>query len=285
MPRCARPELAFHEIEHRRHRLLRREIEVLVEAECEPCVVDPRDRRTQLEIAEIERQRAALERRLDRRPRHLAVALRAMAVAREEERAVDGDRKIEHRAGDELLAIDVAAPCARRPGRVLAGLGRRHPDDAEERRSVDRVRAAPPRLTVERPVEAVAVRPGRAPGTRRHLVDADDERLSGASAAHLERPGERVAASLGLVAQVVRRVPLPARVVRVEGDRPAGVDGFDGLVVAREEALHARGSWIHASGCAMSTRRPTRRPSSSRNSHSETACSSPRSSGANVAGT
>ena len=45
---------------------------------------------------------------------------------------------------------------------------------------------------------------------------------------------------------------------------------------------HARGSWIHASVGASSTRRPMRCPSSSRNSQSESACSSPRTLGRDV---
>src|SRR5260221_190212 len=44
-------ELALHQVEHRRHALLRCEIEILVEAECKPGAVDPRDRRPELEVA------------------------------------------------------------------------------------------------------------------------------------------------------------------------------------------------------------------------------------------
>jgi len=76
------PELSLHQIEHRRHRLLGGEIEILVEAECDPCVRDARDRRAELEVAELERHLRALERGLDSGARHLAVALRGMAIAR-----------------------------------------------------------------------------------------------------------------------------------------------------------------------------------------------------------
>src|SRR5579864_3919004 len=64
-------ELALHQIEHRRQRLLGREIEVLVESEREPRAVDARDRRAQLELAHLEAQHRALERALDRGARDL----------------------------------------------------------------------------------------------------------------------------------------------------------------------------------------------------------------------
>ena len=54
-----------------------------------------------------------------------------------EQRAVDGDRQVERRAGDELLAVDVAAPHAWRLGRVDARLRRRHAHHAEERAQVE----------------------------------------------------------------------------------------------------------------------------------------------------
>ncbi len=94
----------------------------------------------------------------------------------------------------------------------------------------------------------------------------------------------------------VSRIPVPARVQRLEAHRVARVDGqhrrqhrrevpVERRLLERDLVDHARGSWIHASAGASSTRRPMRRPSSSRNSQSETACSSPRSSGATSAGT
>ena len=74
----------------------------------------------------------------------LAVALPRVAVAGREERAVDGDRQEERRAGDELGAVDVPALRPRRRGRVTpALLGRRHADHAEERPQVDLAAARP----------------------------------------------------------------------------------------------------------------------------------------------
>ena len=51
-------ELALHQVEHRRHRMLGGEIEILVEAERDPRAGAARDRRAQLEIAELERHAA-----------------------------------------------------------------------------------------------------------------------------------------------------------------------------------------------------------------------------------
>ena len=52
-----------------------------------------------------------------------AVALGGVAVAYAEEGAFDGDGEVEGCAGDELFAVDVAAPDARGGGGVDAGLG------------------------------------------------------------------------------------------------------------------------------------------------------------------
>src|SRR5206468_127433 len=46
---------------------------------------------------------------LDGRHAHLAVALRAMAVADREQRAVDLDWQVERAAGDQLLVVEIAA--------------------------------------------------------------------------------------------------------------------------------------------------------------------------------
>ena len=120
-------------------RLIRSEVEIAVEAEREPRVGCARDRGAELAVGDVERQRRTFERALDRRAGDLAVALRAVPVSRHEPRAVDGDREVERRSGDELLAVDVPAPAARRRRRVLARLGRRHPDHAEERPRDDAV--------------------------------------------------------------------------------------------------------------------------------------------------
>ena len=203
------PVLALEQVQHPVDGDPRRPAEVLVEAEREPGAVDPRDRPLERQVvAHVERD-LRLDRRLDRRARDLAVALRRVPVAGGEERAVDRDRQEERRAGDELLAVDVPAAAPRRPRRVDARLGRRHPEHAEERRQPHgRARRAarcrpsssqssgapsPPNVTPHEPGDDV--------------VDAHDERLPGPRAAHLDRPGERVA---GVELRVARRERLVA---------------------------------------------------------------------------
>src|SRR6476659_6322015 len=156
----------------------------------------------------------------------------------------------------------------------------------------------PPGLAVEPPGEDLAVAPCDAPVARRHLLDANDERLALTCAAHLDRPTERVTTVDLVVALEVLFVgiPAPAGVERQEADRVAGIDTqyrlevtveptLDGAALERDVVDHPRGSWIQVSAGASSTRRPIRCPSSPRNSHSDTACSWPLSSGATSAGT
>ncbi len=103
-------ELAAHELEERIDRDRRGLVEILVEAEREPCFRCPGDRRRQRQVvANGDREPCALDGSLDRELRDLAVTLRRVAVAGREECAVDGDGQEERRAGDELLAVDVAA--------------------------------------------------------------------------------------------------------------------------------------------------------------------------------
>ena len=164
----------------------RRVAEVLVEAERQPGAVDAGDRPLEREVvAHVERD-LRLDRRLDRRPRDLTVALGGVAVTAGEERAVDRDRQVERRPGDELLAVDVAAAAPRRGRRVDARLGRRHPEHAEERRQADRAAGclarrppsssqssrwpAPPNVTPHEPGTTSSIRtastcPARAPRT------------------------------------------------------------------------------------------------------------------------
>src|SRR5689334_9912982 len=92
--------LALHQVEHALRRVGSGDVEVLVEAERQPSVGDPGDRRAQLQVlAEVDRDLRAFERALDRRARYLAVALRRVAVADREQRTVDRHREIERRAG------------------------------------------------------------------------------------------------------------------------------------------------------------------------------------------
>src|SRR5439155_20335656 len=108
----------------------------------------------------------------------LAVALRGVAVAGREERAVERNRQEERRPGDELLAVDVPAPSARRPGGVDARLGRRHAENAEERREVDLAPLAPPPATHALPMDGVILAPVRhAPAARLDLVHSNGKRL------------------------------------------------------------------------------------------------------------
>jgi hypothetical protein len=92
-------------------------------------------------------------------------------------------------------------------------------------------------------------------------------------------PGERagVARCLGATPLGLRDEAAQAGTLRIE-------EPVDARPLAPEVDAQ-RGSWIQASTGATRTRRPIRRRSSPRNSHSETACSSPRSSGATPAGT
>ena len=146
--------------------------------------------------------------------------------------SVDRDREVESRAGDELLAVDVPAPAARRRRRVLAGLRRRHPDHAEERCRAHAALAEVPPVAVERPreVSPSAHVPPHSRGD--DLVDRDDERLPGARAAHLDRAVERVACALA-AAPARRRRPRTSRRSAPGTDRATGVDRLDRLVLAR----------------------------------------------------
>ena len=157
-------------------------------------------------------------------PGDLAVALRGMPVACREERAVDRDRQVERRAGDELLAVDVPAPAPRRDRRVDARLGRRHAHDAEERLEVELAAQSAADPGPEIPVDGMVLAPVRdAPVRRAHLFDADDERLAGLRTPYLDRPGQRVA---GVDLRVPRRdalvrLDVPCVVRRRDPDRVA----------------------------------------------------------------
>src|SRR5262249_55437720 len=130
--------LAPHELEHRVDRERRRLVEILVEAEREPRIRRPSDRRRELEI--VSKRQAELdtvERALDRDLRHLAAPLPSVTVAGREERAVERHGQVEPGSLHELLAVDVPAENTRRPRGVDARLRRRHPEDTEERVQVE----------------------------------------------------------------------------------------------------------------------------------------------------
>ena len=233
------PELALHQIEHRRHRVLGREIEILVEAERDPRVA--RCARS----ASAARGRSSSSVSCARSSGHsIAVPETSpspcarVAVARREERAVDRDRQIERRAGDEQLAVDVAAASAA-AGRSS---GCRAPAAAcRSRRGTARARRVLPRSSVavspsSRQTKRLAVRERHAPVARRHLVDRDDERLAGARAAHLDRAGQRVAVVQLRVAldELGVRVPVPAA-RSATGSAPSRRDRRSAPAAARDE--------------------------------------------------
>ena len=108
---------------------------------------------------------------------HLAVALRAVAVAGREQRALDEDRQIERGAGDQLLVVEVAAVLARRRGRDRAPGGRRRrAHHAEER--APRHFLAPRQLphlarAIEHDVDRAAARRNRRAARRRAAAPRD----------------------------------------------------------------------------------------------------------------
>ena len=125
----------------------------------------------------------------------------------------------------------------------MPGLGRRHPDDAEERRERDRLAAVVRgEVAVDRPGEAVAVRERDAPGPRCHLVDPDRERLAGARTAHLDRAVQRVPVVQLLVAldELGLEVPAPAGVQRLKAHGIAGVHGQHRRQHGREVPVQRR---------------------------------------------
>src|SRR5439155_14135060 len=86
-------ELASHQLEHRIGRCGGRLVEVLVEAEREPGIRCPGDRRVQLRVVfDRERELEPLERTLDCGLRHLAVSLTGVYVPGREDITVDRNR-------------------------------------------------------------------------------------------------------------------------------------------------------------------------------------------------
>ena len=177
-------------------------------------------------------------RALDRRPAHLAVALRGVAVAGREERAVDRDRQVERRSGDELLAVDVAALRPRRARRVDARGDRRHAEHAEERprgrrggpsRRPDAVGELPGDAAV---VGAPTSRPTGRARPRRSARRACRRRARRDG----DRAGEACPSSSGRRRRLEPRpvVETPAGVRRREAHRVAGVDLEHRVEVARE---------------------------------------------------
>src|SRR5439155_8157152 len=128
-----------------------------IEAERHPGIGRPGDRGAELgAVLDRERELEPVERTLDRGLRNLAVSLTRVTVAGREECAVDRNRQKQGGARHELLAVDVAAPAARRSGRMHSRLGWRHAEDAREGPQLDlaplRI-AAGTTLGVEAPVE------------------------------------------------------------------------------------------------------------------------------------
>src|SRR6185295_15835328 len=128
---------------------------MLVEAERDPRAVRPRDWPLERQVVTHVERQSRIDRGLDRSTGDLAVALRRVAVAGREERAVDGDREIERRSGDELLAVDVPAAPARWNRRVHARLVGRHPEHTQERSQPNRSSGATTHVPLELPVDLV----------------------------------------------------------------------------------------------------------------------------------
>jgi hypothetical protein len=157
------------------------------------------------------------DRAFDGGPADLAVALRGVPVAQVQQRAGHGDRQEQRGPGDQFLAVDVpAAGGARRDRRVLPGLGWRHAHHAEERRerpgepfrgpALPRVRVQVPQQPRPRALgQPETPRHGRVPpagrgpapvaGAQRHQPQR--EHVTRPGAAHLDRAGQAVPASLG----------------------------------------------------------------------------------------
>jgi hypothetical protein len=118
-------------------------------------------------------------------------------------------------------------------------LGGRHPEDAQKRRELDGATERASHIAVELPANHVATREGGAPIGRPNLVDRHGEGLTGARTANLNRPGERVALVVSLIARLEALVKgeLPAGIGRREANRVPWVDRQDRLEVAREAPM------------------------------------------------
>ena len=224
-------------------------VEILVEAEREPRVGGARDRRSEVEVvASVERQLRPLERALDRGARDLAVALRAVAVARGEQRAVDRDREVERRAGDEQLAVDVPAPAARRAVEWTPGSGGGMPitprNGATARPSSPRARPVARSAVAKRPSRTVVPPPNVTP--QRAGVVTSSIATTSVCPARAPRTSIGPFSAWPVELRIARvevlalGLPAPAGVERPERNGLAGIDGQHRREVAREVPVQRR---------------------------------------------
>src|SRR5262249_44079902 len=160
-------------------------------------------------VVQDELQLRALHRTFEREPGDLAVALDRVPVTHRDQGALDLDRKKEPAAGDQLLAVEVAARRARRNRRARAADHGRHADDAEERTKGNRTpRLADrgPRVRIQAPAEHAmlaafdselsisgageAAGRGPTPTAGPHGLDLDFEHHARPGAADRHRPAE-----------------------------------------------------------------------------------------------
>ena len=269
-------------------RLLGGEVEVLVEAEREPGVGGPRDRRAQLDVAELEAS-ASPARAGTRSPcpdtsPSPCAPWPSPAITSAPSTGIG-----RYSVVPATSSLQSMLPPQRRGGIVECSPGSGGGMPITPRNGAERTRAAaePPRVAVERPSEAPRRRAHVRPQSPRDdLVDVR-RRASARRARRAPRSGRRAHGRRLRDAPARRRRPTTSRRASVwKDDRLAGVDRPTGLVVAREPAPHAprlldpgvrrREQDAQADPPAVA-RRGT--PGAT------TACSSPRSSGATSAGT
>ena len=113
----AEPVLAHHELEHPLDRERSRLVEILVEPEGQPGLGRPRDRPLEPQVvADRERELRPLDGASIASCETSPSPCAACPSPAERSAPLDGDRQVERRPGDELLAVDV--PAARRGGAV-----------------------------------------------------------------------------------------------------------------------------------------------------------------------
>src|SRR5579875_374585 len=201
-----------------------------------------------------------------------------MTVAGREEAARHRDRQEEAATGDQLFAVDIAAGWARRGGRMLARLVRRHPHHTEERPERELVPELIPAdepVRIELPVErrpghlvgdaemlvdrtAPATGIGIAEGSEAKTVDLNLQCHPRLGAANGDRAGQRMAALPRLEepprrAILVVRLQPPAGIERLETNGIARIDGEDRRPLAREWTVDRPRRGLNRVGCHRSS--------------------------------
>src|SRR5438105_6078143 len=165
-------------------------VERVAEAESEPRALDPCGRPLERQVVTKVDRHLRPARALDRGAADLAVALRRVPVAGRETRTVERDRQEEGRAGDELLAVDVAALPPRRCRRMHTVPDRSHAEDPEEGPQPHALPAGrDPDAVREPPLDPVTRLGDRlAPRSWDDLVDPHHKGRAFARTAHRDRP-------------------------------------------------------------------------------------------------